>query len=327
MRLRAPRRVAAFGAMILLLVACGDSYLSTTAVQTSLLPEDSDNRGDARVRRPLQQVYDTIEGSSGAVSILEGVGILDDPGLAGGPATTRMYFVGKRDSATDAVFVTDTMQVLDDTDGGQRFGSPASITYVNTDYVSPPVGEMTTDRQSLLFSTSRSSPAVASYDYLRIWEWITTDDVGTQLQATNVLGVSTDPRDMPDAGGFDYDLGGFSLSLRRQGGTTSFRRATAIVEADFETGMVDVYLTHEDTNIDAVVVTGMEIQGNSFSGGVVRLIDGGVDVTAARVGGLNGVDAAGLFFGPVVDGAPMEVGGAITIQGLTASYQIFFVAE
>jgi len=311
---------------VVLSTACDDPS-STTAINETLLPADSLNRGDARVRHPVQQSYDTIEGMEGVVSTLEGVGILVDPAITGGATTSRLYLIGRRDGATDDVFVTDTMLVLDDTDGAVRLGTPANITYRNTDYVPAAMGEPTVDLQTLTYSTSQTSPVVADWDYLRIWSWDAADDVGDQTRSVNVVGVSTSPTDMPTSGGFDYDLTGFSLALHRQGGSTSFRRATATASVDFDAGTVDVDLTHQDANIDSIEVTGMLIDGNAFTGGVVKMIDNGVDVTAARTGGVNGVDAAGLFFGPVVDGAPMEIGGEITIQGLTTSYHVFFIAK
>ena len=285
------------------------------------MPGNSNNLGNVRITLPSGTGYDAIDGNSGVVVIVEGVGTSELGQGTVGPSNSRLYVYGVLDTATGEIRLTDTMASLDDPTGDGASGD--DILWEDSD-----ARALTGEGGGVeLF------PAASTYEYARFLDWrtgsLTVDD------GEIVFGVSTLPGDVPTADTVTYT--GDSLIIRTVGSASAFNTGTSEVTANFGSGTVDaevsavVALFSGGSATFTMEATGMSIDGNSFAGGTVDMTRGGGSSIAADAGSVQGTDAAGLFFGPATDGPgsdnPAEVGGFIQVDGSNASFRGYFIGD
>lgn len=281
------------------------------------LPANSQNLGQQRVALPETQAFVAIDAAGAGVSGLEGFGTVRlENGATVSPNATRLYFQGTRDAATDAVTITDTQVLLRDTDGDSGAGD--RITYRNTD----------PNAQDVVLDTRAEFTAATSYDFARQFRL----EVGGVIKGAGIIGVSTGADNIPSSGTVTYI--GNALTREQQGPVAFLRQGTATVDVSFNTGLVNVVAEADGNTFDNITATGMQIDGNHFSGGTVTINKDGMDITDSVTGGTTGTDAAGFFFGPGAAGeignggfAPAEVGGVITAGGATRTIESYFIAD
>ena len=283
-------------------------------------------RGTEDVTLPSDQTYIPLTATGVGTSILQGVGTRKSgPGEAVGASTSRIFFFGTRDAATDAVTATDTNRVLEDTDGDDL--ATTSIRYSSADFDPDPDNS---DTQQLLHSPGRMSTA-GTYDYALLFEWDREVIIGPGGRPTvtregeGIFGVSTAPSDMPDMGTATY-TGDHVVISRSVGAPTGFDRGVATVDVDFLAGTVSATATTTAGGGDRIESLGMTITENGFFGGTQAIMSGSTDITERATGGTLGTDAGGIFYGPAGPN-PAEVGGFIDIGGTTTSYSVFYLAK
>lgn len=283
------------------------------------LPSDSRNLGPLRVPLPDTQVYQSLGGRTDVVtiSIVEGIGhsLGNDSTNRNnvGPSLSRLYIYGLRNAENDAVVLTDTWASVVDLDGSSGLFGIRDARYSTTVADLPP-GRVFT-------GTANSATGSVYHQY---FFWRAEDETGFLTNGKIIMGVSTDPQDMPTSGNAIYQ--GNAKITRHDGNRLSLFDGTSRVIADFEQQRVDVEITPGYTLIDEINVDGMQIDGNKFTGGTVEILFEGDDVTESITGGVTGTDAAGIFYGPS-RGAPVEVGGVINVGGNDASFNTLFSAN
>lgn len=149
-----------------------------------------------------------------------------------------------------------------------------------------------------------------------------------------VVGIATAAADVSTSGSATYtgEAAGVVAS-----GTSSFdlTNGTATVTANFGSGNVNVTTTGFTATrtggagtvpIDTVSVSNMSISGNTFSGGTVSTLNGGVAVSVT--GANTTATASGAFFGyDAGTNFPDEVGGVIVQQGDNGLVGVGFVGD
>ncbi|MEE9454245.1 MAG: transferrin-binding protein-like solute binding protein [Paracoccaceae bacterium] len=157
---------------------------------------------------------------------------------------------------------------------------------------------------------------------------------GGEYAVVGVDGIITHPAHVPSTGSGTY-IGGAVGSINSGTTIIDLTNGTSTVGVDFGAGTVDVTLTgftpvHDSgpvipVPIDTISVTGMNISGNSFSGGTLSTLNGG---TTVDITGANRVDLAeGRFFGyDTATLQPVEVGGVIMTAGDSGAVVGVFIA-
>lgn len=154
---------------------------------------------------------------------------------------------------------------------------------------------------------------------------------------TGVGGIVTQANDVPTGGTASYS-GEAVAAYGDSTSSTSLDGGTAQVAVDFGAGQVDLTMTSFSASdgttgapvanpaLDTIAVTGMNINGNAFSGGTISTTLGG---TPVDVVGHNSTSlAAGNFFGfDAANNIPDEVGGVLLQQGDTGILAGAFVAD
>ncbi|MEE9454403.1 MAG: transferrin-binding protein-like solute binding protein [Paracoccaceae bacterium] len=105
--------------------------------------------------------------------------------------------------------------------------------------------------------------------------------------------------------------------------------ATSSVDVNFEAGSVDVEMTNFEAApdlVDTITITGMSLTGNTFSGGTVGAMNGGV---AVDITGANAATFAGgnLFGYDSSISGPDEVGGVFETDGDDGWMVGYFLAD
>lgn len=285
---------------------------------STALPSDSVNLGPLRIHLTDTQEYAPFFGTSEPVkiSILEGIGHslgnypinLNDVGAS----TSRLYVYGLRDTATGTTVLLDTYAYIYDADGHESpFNNSVSYRPTNP---SDPSGAAFT-------GTAQAASGSQFHSYLF---WRVDDENGFPSDGKIILGVSTDPIDMPIVGSATYQ--GNAVTTAHDGDRLRLFDGTSVIEVNFDDALANVAVTSNFTGIDTIVAENMRIDGNKFTGGRVRAILNNTDITTDVTGGVTGTDAAGIFYGPSRT-APAEVGGVISIGGEDTSYHTLFSAN
>ncbi|TRD21726.1 transferrin-binding protein-like solute binding protein [Palleronia caenipelagi] len=173
------------------------------------------------------------------------------------------------------------------------------------------------------------------YSYVTAYDHTYRRD-GTDYAASGIVGIATDPADLPSSGQATY-TGEAVVSTVRGGRVVRYGMGTSRVSADFGTGRVDATLgdfgvvSHSvdgavGAQLDTVRLQNMRIDGNRFSGGTVRVERKGSTVDLTGVNTRS--QSQGVFYGGRGDvGPPDEVGGVFTSQGASGRVTGAYLAD
>lgn len=194
---------------------------------------------------------------------------------------------------TGAVRFSDGSVILDDPDGGTRLtglqdGSASVSVFAGSG--------LTSDFQFLTPATI-SSPAGSG---------------------SAILGIVTEPASMPSTASASY-VGQSSLNVATGAGAFVMT-GTALTEANFAGGWVDVEMTSFSSSsnpqpFDTLTINGMPISGSGFSGGSLSTSLDGSTVNVLGSGSTTYASRGGFFGFDSVNGVPAEVGGGFRADG------------
>ena len=280
-----PKEIAKFALLLgstLIVSGCGET---TTPDPTPVPPPD---------------LYETLSSSASTTSDVGGVGIRTN---GSNSLIELVTHSGSLTHNTGAFSVVDDQYTLTDSDGPNSGG-----TYND--------GSGGTVSQSTSLDSS-------SYDYAKFANQAYQSS-GISYDVGIVYGIITDASDVPSSGSANYSGDAFGEIVTSSAGY-DLSDGNSSVDVDFGLGTVDVTLdgfsaTNSSSGgpttapIDTILITGMTISGNRFTGGTfsTELSSAVVDVT-----GLNTVtDSAGAFYGYNSAGSiPDELGGLFVSQG------------
>lgn len=161
---------------------------------------------------------------------------------------------------------------------------------------------------------------LGSYEYVNIVNVRTLTPPSVQYVGT--VGAVTSTTDVPTQGMATY---AGEATLSSTGGSDEDGKVT--VAANFGAGTVDTTVNSAgDPNFDEINVSGMQISGNSFSGGtmVTSLNGASVDVTGSN----TDVISTGHFYGYDHSlNVPDEVGGVILAKGDDGAIAVIYRAD
>ncbi len=210
-----------------------------------------------------------------------------------------------------------------------------------TDNNGPDAGGEFVDGEKVLIlgRTDNTFEAVIAegFDFVTVFD-LEDDTVGSESGTVGVIGIGTNLADMPTQGSVTY-LGRTNVVMSNINGGSNFAVLSdgdSVVEVDFLNSMVDVeiinngpFTTSGDLMgqpMDILLVEGMVIDGNAFSGGEITMFLNGEVINPV---GLNADEAAnGHFFGfDDANQIPDEVGGTIISADGTSAVVATFVAD
>ncbi|MEE9453920.1 MAG: transferrin-binding protein-like solute binding protein [Paracoccaceae bacterium] len=179
-------------------------------------------------------------------------------------------------------------------------------------------------------STAALQSISAGYDYAMVYSHNYTKDGTFHSNIQAIIGVATQAADIPQDGSASY-IGKAQGSINPSPGAGLYTtNGIANVDIDFSAGKVDVLMTWPESPmfgpapLDTITITGMDISGNTFSGGVLTTRKDGTtfDYSSDRM------LANGNFYG-YDDGTsqPAEVGGVFRARGSNGSTYGTFIAK
>ncbi|MEE9453894.1 MAG: transferrin-binding protein-like solute binding protein [Paracoccaceae bacterium] len=227
------------------------------------------------------QTYETILDTTDVTSTLAGVTRRIKPGVGGYTEVAHVSGTLKHDTRAVSLSDSDGLTVLSGTVSDLQTGVPSN-----------------------------------TYEYVtKYFNWYSNN--GDSYQMYGVIGIVTATADIPTAGTATY-TGEANGTLRNNFTHQNLDNGTSTVTANFQSGKVNVVMTGFDpelnTVVDRVTVTGMDINSNGFSGGVLLTSLNGTEIDI--IGANSTEEYAGYFYGYDINNSiPDEVGGVIWAEG------------
>jgi hypothetical protein len=291
-------KVSLFGAMIASLNGCGGG-------------------SGAPLSGPTAPTYETLSSTAASASTLKGQAVR----FSTGNLTPDLVNVsGSLTHNTGAITVSDGTTSLTDPDGRDSAGRYSDGT-----------NRLTTGDVQNTLNTDISQ----GYEYVTVFQ---LDGPNASSNTVGVYGVATNESDVPTSTTATY-RGGSNVTVSNSNGATNFSvlsNGDSVVTADFASGTVDVELSNfrktdlfgtvNEAPIDQVDVTGMQISGNTFSGGSTTTSLNGQQVNVVGTGSTEA--ASGSFFGYDAGiSAPDEVGGVVVVKNDSSFVYGVYVAD
>lgn len=200
-------------------------------------------------------------------------------------------------------------------------GGTGGYSLNDSDGMDPNTRELVDGDVAVLLQRPEHPDGTPVYEYvtMHLADWGDDGTGGPTHGSVGVSGITTLAVDMPSGGSATY-LGGAKGEIGSAGDWLFLADGSSSITADFGAGLVDVTLTGFTVTdyfddpatapVDTFTMDDMEINGNSFSGGVLTMTNSGVPVLL--LGANPDVLAGGNFFGwDATNSIPDEVGGLI----------------
>lgn len=268
-------------------------------------------------------------------------------GGCGGPSATNVdpwvappvdYYKLLSDDTSDATSIFDGVGIRDTNEVLQASGTfehnTGALTYTDgTHPLNSPTGF--SDGTTAFGDTgdsleNRSAELAGTYEYVMFVDFIYPTNADSVI-TTGFAGITTDAVHVPVSGSAIYI--GDASGIINSGDPFNFTDWVSTTLVNFGAGSVNVTLNPMDglaTNgsFDTVQITGMTIDGNTFTGGELETLIKGDTVNP--IGTITSTDSLGMFFGWDSDGGspiPDEVGGVSVIAGSTGEMLFLFVGD
>lgn len=262
----------------------------------------------------LANDYETIYSEAATTSNLAGAGF-------GIPQT------GQEANAISLLTVSGSVQhdagplSLDD---GQ-YAFTGTMNYIDPD--NPDQGVYFSDGNSGVFFLSAFDGATFDYVMRYSGEY---QFGGTTHSAEGVIGIVTADGDMPTGGSANYTGVAFGSGATVSGGSFELLSGDASASVDFSAGMLSLIadgFSDIGAPVDEVQVTGATIDGASFGGGTVFLLNEGSSADGILGANIQSQVGGGFFGYDDAQGIPDELGGLLLKAGDDGYVVLYFAAD